>query len=146
MVEELAALASAAGSALVSAMVSDGWEGTRARFARLLGRGDAQHAEAAAGRLEWSKQALAGLSGPGLEEARAEEEIAWRTRLRDLLEQDPDAERELRVLVSETRAAREPRMVVQHAVASGQARQAVQGHGIQNVTFGGQHGPADGTR
>jgi hypothetical protein len=34
--------------------------------------------------------------------------------------------------------------VVQHAAAFGHAQQAVQGHGVQNVTFGGQHEPGSG--
>jgi hypothetical protein len=31
--------------------------------------------------------------------------------------------------------------VDQHAVAFGQAQQAVLGQGVQHVSFGGQHGP-----
>jgi hypothetical protein len=31
--------------------------------------------------------------------------------------------------------------VQQHAAAFDQAQQAVLGHGVQNVTFGGQRGP-----
>jgi hypothetical protein len=34
--------------------------------------------------------------------------------------------------------------VVQHAAAFDQAQQAVQGHGVQNVTFGGQREPGPG--
>src|SRR5580693_2560045 len=104
LTEALTALASAGGTALVTAMVTDGWEGVRARFARLFGRGDARQAEAAAGRLEQSRAALAELSGPDLERARAEQEVIWRTRLGDLLEQDPTAEQELRALVAEVHA------------------------------------------
>ena len=89
LTEALTALASTGGSALVTAMVTDSWEGVRARFARLFGRGDAKQAEAAAGRLEQSRAVLARLSGADLERARAEQEIIWRTRLGDLLEQDP---------------------------------------------------------
>jgi hypothetical protein len=148
LTEALAGLASAGGTALVTAMVADGWEGVKARFARLLGRGDAGQAEAAAGRLEESRAALTGLSGPGLERARGEQEIVWRTRLEDLLGDDPAAERELRVLVAEVQAlvAGSAGRVEQHAAAFDQAQQAVQGHGVQNVTFGGQHGPGSSGR
>jgi hypothetical protein len=41
-----------------------------------------------------------------------------------------------------TLAAGSAGMVVQHAAAFDQAQQAVLGHGVQNVTFGGQGGPA----
>lgn len=142
LTEALAALASAGGTALVTAMVTDGWEGARARFARLFGRGDAKRAEAAAERLEQSRAALAGLSGPGLERAVAEQQVIWRTRLGDLLEQEPAAEQELRVLVAGIRAqvTGSAGPVEQRAAAFDQAQQAVQGHGVQNVTFGGQGG------
>ncbi len=148
LAEALAALASTGGSALVSAMVTDGWEGARARFARLLGRGDTKQAEAVAAQLEQSRAVLAGLSGPDLVRARAGQEIVWRTRMGDLLEQDPAAERELQALVAEVRAevASSAWLVEQHAAAFGQAQQAVQGHGVQNVTFGGQGGSPTSAR
>jgi hypothetical protein len=141
LTEALTALASTGGTALVTAMVTDGWAGVKARFARLLGRGDAKQAEAAAGRLEQSRAALAELSGPGLEQARSEQEIIWRTQLGDLLEQDPAVEHELRALVAGVQAqVGSAGRVKQHAAAFDQAQQAVQGHGVQNVTFGGQGG------
>jgi hypothetical protein len=142
LTETLTALASTGGTALVTAMVTDSWEGVKARFARVFGRGDAARAEAATGRLEQSRAVLAGLSGAGLERARAEQEIIWRTRLGDLLEQDPAMERELRELVAEVQAqmAGSAGRVEQHAVAFDQAQVAVQGHGVQFVTFGGQDG------
>lgn len=148
LTEALTALASSGGTALVTAMVTDGWEGVRARFARLFGRGDAGQAEAAAGRLEQSRAVLAGLSGLDLERARAEQEVIWRTRLGDLLEQDPAAEPELRALIVEVQALviGSAGRVEQHAAAFDQAQQAVQGHGVQNVTFGGQSGSGTGGR
>jgi hypothetical protein len=148
LTEALAALASAGGTALVTAMITDGWEGVRARFARLFGRGDATRAEAATRRLEESRAVLAELSGPDLERARAEQEVVWRTRLGDLLELDPGAEQELRALVAEVQAqvACSAGRVEQHAAAFDQAQQAVQGHGVQNVTFGGQGGFGASTR
>lgn len=138
--EALASLASAGGSALVTAMVTDGWEDLKARFARLIGRGKVKETEAAAARLEQSRAVLTGLSGSDLERAQAELEIVWRTRLADLLEQDPGAEKELRTLVAsaEAQTIGSVGVVRQHAAAYDQAQQAVQGHGVQNVTFGGQ--------
>lgn len=143
LTEALTALASTGGTALVTAMVTDGWEGVKARFARLFGRGEGAQAETAAGRLEQSRAALEGLSGPDLERVRAEQQIIWRTRLGDLLEQDPAAEAELRTLIAEVQAtvAGSAGRVEQHAVAFDQAQQVIQGHGVQNVNFGGQSGP-----
>jgi hypothetical protein len=140
LTEALTALASTGGSALVTAMVTDGWEGVKSRFARLFGRGDAKKTEAAAVNMEQSRVVLAGLSGSALERTRDEQEIVWRTRLGDLLEQDPSVEQELRTLVAEVQAQviGSAGHVEQHAAAFDQAQQAVQGHGVQNVTFGGQ--------
>jgi hypothetical protein len=142
LTEALAALASTGGTALVTAMVTDGWEDVKGKFARLFGREKATEAEAAAARLEQSRAALTGLSGADLERARAEQEIVWRTWLGDLLEQDPAAEKELRTLVTEVQAqvAGSAGPVQQHAAAYDQAQQAVLGHGVQNVRFGDQHG------
>jgi hypothetical protein len=145
--EALASLASTGGSALVTAMVTDAWEDLKTRFARMFGQGKAKETEAAAAQLEQSRAALAGLSGPDLERARAEQQLVWRTRLGGVLEQDPGAERELRALVSEVQAQviRSAGYVQQYAAAHDQAQQAVQGHGVQNVTFGRQNG-ADTSR
>jgi hypothetical protein len=138
--EAAAELATAGGVALVTAMVTDGWEGVKARFARLLGRGDAKEAEGVAARLEECRAALAALAGAELQWARAEQELAWRVRLGDLLEREPDGERELRSLVAEVQA-RQPRAdgwVEQRVTGSGHAQQAVQGQGMQVNNFGGQ--------
>lgn len=145
LAEEMAALASSGGTALVTAMVTDGWEGVRARFARLLGRGDAEESETAAARLERSRGKLAASSGTELEHVRANEEIAWRTRLEDLLENYPGAEEELRALIAEAQAQTigSVGQVEQHAIAFDQAQQAIQGHGVQQVYFGGQRGSGD---
>jgi hypothetical protein len=96
LTEAMAGLVSAGGTALVTAMVTEGWESVRARCARLLCRGDVKRAAADERELEQSRAAPAGLSDAGL--------------------------------------------IEQHATAWGQARQAVQGQGVQNVTFGGQNG------
>lgn len=140
LVEALAALAATGGNALVSAMVTDGWEGVRSRFARLLGRGDPKATDEAAARLEDSRAVLAGRSGTDLERAQTEQEIAWRTRLADLLESHPEAEDELRSVVAEAQAQviGSAVHVEQHVTGSDQAQQAVLGQGVQTNTFGGQ--------
>jgi len=143
LAEAMAALAAAGGNALVSAMVTDGWEGVRERFARLLGRGDPKAAGDAAGRLEDSRAVLAGRSGADLERARSEQEIAWRTRLADLLESHPEAEDELRTVVADVQAQviGSAVHVEQHVAGFDQAQQAVLGQGVQTNTFGGQGEP-----
>jgi hypothetical protein len=144
--EALTGLVSAGGTALVGAMVTDGWEAVRARFARLLGRGDAKEAKAAAARLEESRAFLAALAGAQLQRAQAELEITWCTRLGDLLERQPEAEQELRTLVAEAQALAtgSAGRVEQHVSGSGGAQQAVLGHGHQVNYFGGQGDPAAG--
>jgi hypothetical protein len=148
LAEAVAALASTGSAALVTAMVTDGWEDLRARFARLFGRAKPEATDTAAARLEQSRTVLAALTGADLDRARAEQEIAWRTRLVDLLDEHPDAEQELRVLIGEVQARviGSAGRVQQHAAAFDQAQQAVLGHGVQNVTFGGQRGPGTSDR
>ena len=140
LAEALAALASTGATALVTAMVTDGWEGARTRFARLLGRGDVKQAAAAA-QLEQSKAMLVAASGAELEGVRADQEAVWRARLEQLLERDPLAEEELQVFIADVQAhtVASAGQVEQQAIAFGQAQQAVVGHGVQNVSFGGQH-------
>jgi hypothetical protein len=139
--EAAAELASAGGTALVTAMVTDGWEGVRARFARLLGRGDAKEVESVTARLDECRAAMvAVLADSELQRVRSEQELAWRIRLGDVLERQPEAEHELRSLVTEVQAQarRSAGWVEQHVTGSDRAQQAVQGQGIQVNTFGGQ--------
>jgi hypothetical protein len=140
VVETLAVLAATAGTALVNAMVTDGWQGIRKRFARLLGRGNDQEVEAAAARLEKSRAMLSGFSGADLERAQAEQAVVWRTRLGDLLEDHPEVQGELRSLVAEVQAQviGSAGSVRQQVTGFDQAQQAVQGHGVQHNVFGGQ--------
>jgi hypothetical protein len=142
MLQELVALAATGGNAVVTAMVTDSWEGLRGKIAQLFGRGDKRESETALDRLDQSRATLARLSGRDLERAQAEQEIIWRTRLEDLLARHPAAEAELRGLVSEIRAQSigSAGHIEQHATASGNAQQAVQGQGVMNVTFGGPSG------
>ncbi|MFB4285528.1 hypothetical protein ACBJ59_60450 [Nonomuraea sp. MTCD27] len=81
-------------------MTTDAWASAKQGFARLLSRGRPERQEVAVQRLERSRQELAGRTGAELEQARAEQEAAWRLRLSDLLEDAPAAEAELRVLVA----------------------------------------------
>jgi hypothetical protein len=140
LTEALAALAAAGGTALVNAMVTDGWESVRKRFARLLGRGDSTGTAAADARLEKSRRMLTGLSSADLAKAQVEQAVAWRTRLSDLLEDHPEVEDNLRNLVADVQAeiVGSSGSVRQQVTGFDQAQQAVQGHGVQHNVFGGQ--------
>jgi hypothetical protein len=141
--EALAAVASVGGTALVAAMVTDGWEGIKTRLARLISRGSASETGTADAWLDQSRAALQGLTGVELDRARIEQEIVWRTRLGDLLERYPGVEAELRDLIAEmeNQALTAGGTVQQSFAAFDQAQQAVLGQGTQNVTFGGRHEP-----
>jgi hypothetical protein len=140
---DLAVLAVAGGKALVAAMAADGWEGIKKQFASLLGRGGKKETAIAVARLEEARESLAGLSGTVLEKARAEQEVAWRTRLADLLENDPSTATELRTLVGgiQAKVVGSAELVQQRVTAFDQARVASQGHGMQTNFFGGQDEP-----
>ncbi|MGW0199377.1 hypothetical protein [Nonomuraea sp. NPDC003201] len=137
LTEALAALAGAAGSALVSAMTEDVWEQVKARCAQLLGRGDAQAENRQAERLEQARTAL--LAADDRDRTAQDAVAAWTTRIGDVLDEHPGEEKAVRELVSfvtahvPTAAAGAIQMNVS---ANDQAQQAVQGQGIQNVTFG----------
>ncbi|SPL95758.1 unnamed protein product [[Actinomadura] parvosata subsp. kistnae] len=77
-----------------------------------------------------------------MERARAEQAAAWRLRLSDLLEDDPAAEAQLRALVAALGGPgpSSAGAVRQQVLGFDHAQQAVQGHGVQHVTFGGGEG------
>lgn len=142
LAEALTALAATGGNAVVTAMATDTWEGVRHKIAKLFGRGEAKETDAALEKLEQSRAVLAGLpAGPDLDRARTQQEIVWQTRLADLLERHPDAEQELRGIVTEIQAGSvSAGQVRQTVTAHDQAQVAVQGHGSQTNTFGGAGG------
>jgi hypothetical protein len=117
----LIALAALAGNTVVTAAVTDAWEAARKGFARLLGRGDPAKAKLAEERLAETHDELTQATGADLERTRAALEAQWATRMRDLLEEDPGVEADLRTLVEEIQA-RLPAGTVSaadHAVAAG---------------------------
>jgi hypothetical protein len=139
LTEALMTLAATGGNAVITAMVTDGWESSKGRIAKLFGGGKPELTQATAARLDQSRAALDQFSGADLDRAKTEQEIVWRTRLEDLLEQHPETADELRALVTEVKTG-STGTVQQHAQAYDQAQQAVLGHGTQIVNFGGQHG------
>src|SRR5215831_8486703 len=70
LAEALVALAALAGSTVVTAAVTDAWEGARKGFARLLGRGDPARTRLAEERLAETRDRLAGAAGADLERTR----------------------------------------------------------------------------
>jgi hypothetical protein len=112
----VAALVALAGNALVQAMVSDGWEGVRAKVARLFGRGKPDPKIEA--RLDATRGQLTAADPADLKNVEAVLAGQWETRFADLLSDHPDAEAELAELVEEI----QPQVsvaAVDHAVAAG---------------------------
>ena len=121
LVEALIALAALAGNTVVTTAVTDAWESARTGFARLLGHGDPAKTKLAEERLAETHDQLAEASGADLEGTRAALEAQWVTRMRDLLEEDPGMEADLRALVQDIQDALPAGVVsaTDHAVAAG---------------------------
>jgi hypothetical protein len=117
----LIALAALAGNTVVTAAVTDAWESARKGFARLLGRGDPAKTKLAEERLAETHDQLTEATGTDMEQTQAELEGQWVTRIRDLLEENPGVEADLRTLVQEIQAQLPAGMVsaADHAVAAG---------------------------
>ncbi|MEU2389616.1 hypothetical protein [Streptomyces sp. NPDC007369] len=108
--ETLTELATAGGTAVVQEAGTALWEETRARTARLFGRGDARRERAELEHLDATAAALAAPGRPEAAAARIQQEIIWQTRFAGLLECVGDAERDalaeqLRALLAEHTAA-----------------------------------------
>jgi hypothetical protein len=121
LADTLMALPSLAANTVVAAATTDAWEAAGQGFARLLGRGDPEQEQLAERRLAETREQLTGAEGQDLERARAVLAERWAVRLADLLEEDPDAEADLRALVQEIQAALPAGMVsaADHAAAAG---------------------------
>jgi hypothetical protein len=149
---DISSLAALAGNTLVAAAVTDAWDTARHRFARLFGRGKPD--PVAERRLEVTRSQLAAAPADGLEQVQADLAGQWALRLADLLEDDPDAEAELRALVEEIGALL-PAGAVEaggHSVAAGRDvnvradRGSVAAGVIQgNVATPGPTGPGPGS-
>jgi hypothetical protein len=127
-------VAATAGTTLLEAAVTDAWDGVKARFVKLLGRGDREQEQTKDLVLERAGQAVRTASEqdrPGVVVAQSAvvEELFRRSIIEDnaLLEQ-------IQQLTTELRA--EQRGGSQIATASDNAQQAVQYHGVQSNTFG----------
>jgi len=106
LVEELAALAVAGGTAVVQAAGMDAWTGFRQAVARWFGRGDTRREHAELERLGQTASALETAGEAELERVCIREEAFWQTRFETLLESLDEREREqsaaeLRALIAE---------------------------------------------
>jgi hypothetical protein len=121
LAEVLIALAQFAGQTVAAATVTDVWEATRHKVARLLGRGDPRKTEVAERWLAETHQQLTAAEGMDLEAAQTAAARRWEGRFADLLDEDPSLEADLRALAEEVAAQLPARMVsaADHAVAAG---------------------------
>jgi hypothetical protein len=103
--KSLLTLTALAGRMVVDAAASDGWERVERRYAELLGRGNAEQTSLARRWLEETREQLSGGAGADTEMIRMALAGRWAGRWADLLEENPDAAVELRVLVQQIHAA-----------------------------------------
>jgi hypothetical protein len=113
---DAAALEALAGTALVQAMVTDGWQSVRRKVAQLFGRG--QPGSQIERRLDATREQLRAAAPAELDRVRAVLAGQWQTRFEDLLADHPDAEADLADLVAELQATL-PMTVRDHSVAAG---------------------------
>lgn len=141
----LVALALLAAQTVVAAASTDAWGAAKRGVAHLLGRGDPAKEKLAEQRLEQARQQLqAAAPGEDLEQARAELAATWRTRLADLLEEDPDVAAELQALVEQIQAQLPEASVsaVDHSVAAGRdVNVAASGGGVAAAVIHGDVSP-----
>jgi hypothetical protein len=98
------ALVAAAASALVGAMTTDAWGAAKEGFARVFTRGGKRQAELAEMRLTAAERQLEQAAADDRSRLREELAAAWQVRLRDLLEESPDAADELQAITDKVRA------------------------------------------
>ncbi|MGH4010805.1 MAG: hypothetical protein ACRDTH_22045 [Pseudonocardiaceae bacterium] len=103
MLEELAALASAGGAALVGAMATDAWQTARSGIAALLGRGTPVRQSAIEAQLDGNADLVARAEDP----VQVRETLVplWQLELQELLRRNPEAADELRAVVARVQAA-----------------------------------------
>ncbi|QCX75904.1 hypothetical protein C9F11_11120 [Streptomyces sp. YIM 121038] len=135
---ELAALAGAGATALVQAMVGDGWAAARARVVAFLGRRRGADEDQAGGALDETRDDLLAARAAGDAEAEADARAEWRNRMRRALRADPQAAAELRLLLDELGRGGDDRGGVVHNTISGgvQRGNVIQAHTVGDVHLG----------
>jgi len=99
---DVTGLASLAANTVVTAAVTDAFEGVRDRVARLFGRGKPDPATVR--RLETTRAELAAVANTGAARIEAAQQVQWRVRFADLCETYPEATAELSQLVTDLQA------------------------------------------
>jgi hypothetical protein len=120
MPSDLTALAKRASHTVVAAASTDDtsadeWGTAQRGVAGLLGRDDPGKTSAASRRLDQTRDKLQAASGHELNQARADLEAVWLTRLGDLLDEDPDAADVLRPLLEQIQATLPDQQASKHA-------------------------------
>ncbi|MFG2156425.1 hypothetical protein [Streptomyces olivaceus] len=137
MEAELMALVGTGATTVVGLMVTDAWEQVRQRVVGLFG--STNETDRTAGELDASRTALLSAGGTADEEGlRSDLTASVRLRLRRLIEEDPGAARELRLLVDEfaSTAGIEASGSVHNSITGGRQDGPVfQGHTFTNLTF-----------
>jgi hypothetical protein len=134
LLKQLEPLLNASAAALVGAMASDAWQAAKSGFTRLFGRGDQRREELAGARLDAAATQVAQVNDNDRERVRQELLPVWQVRLRDLVEEYPEAVEELRALTDRIQAQlpAAQQAWVQHNLA--------RGHGtVYGVQAGDQH-------
>ncbi|QDQ10941.1 hypothetical protein [Streptomyces spectabilis] len=135
---ELAALAGAGATALVQAMVGDGWAAARGRVVAFLGRRRGAEEGRVVSELDELRDELLAARDAGDTEAEADARAEWRSRMRRALRADPDAAAELRQLLDELDRDGGDRGGVVHNTISGgvQRGNVIQAHTVGDVHLG----------
>jgi hypothetical protein len=111
---------------VVGLLAEDAWTAAKERIAALFGRGrtdtddDAIEAE-----LEESRGELIAARDASDETVPADIEAVWRTKLRRLLQQDPDAAEELRALIAEAEQRTAPSAPVTNTITDAEVHGSV---------------------
>lgn len=124
MEPELAALASTAGTTVVTLLATEGWERARDGIVALWRRVRPDRAETVAAELAAGREDLLAARSDGDAAAEGELRAEWEGRVRRLLREQPAVADELRRLLDELAPddGTSAPAVAQHATASGSAR------------------------
>lgn len=124
MEPELAALATTAGSTLVTLVATDAWQRMRDGVVSLWQRARPGSATGIADDLDATRLELLGARAEGDADSEAEVRVEWQGRIRRLLASHPELVDALRTLLEELAVEEETAgpAVSQHATASGSAR------------------------
>ncbi|MFF1844511.1 hypothetical protein OG763_10005 [Streptomyces sp. NBC_01230] len=123
MEPEIAALASSAGTTVVTLMATDAWQRLREGIASLWRREQAERAEAVAAELDATREDLLVAIAAGDQDVEGELQAEWQGRIRRFLTARPEVAEDLRRLLNEFGPGSETAPAgTQHATASGRAR------------------------